>query len=258
MFLTRKPSDQSHNTHQPSRSSINKPIENAAAATCTVNFNNNEKKTSHQSTAPSAPTRRLRSTQTQMGPPVSRGSVFRPTEPPDSPLLLRSRSDSHTMDNFANSAVSLQAHRHQHMEFPPPSPFSYPPPRFNLPQPLPMSPTSQGMTATTNISQSRSASMPVRSFLPLSQQNSAGLVQRIVFQPPAILGDPFVDNSHNNSDTATTTQTTDFSEYINNSNTNRAALVDTWICNQLQDEAFVALCEDVETVWRRIAFGKRT
>jgi hypothetical protein len=198
-----------------------------------------------------------------MGPPVSRGSMFRPTEPPDSPLLLRSRSDSHTMDDFANSAVSLHAYRRQHMEFPPPSPFAYPPPRFNLHQPLPMSPTSQGMAATTNISQSRSASMPVRSLPPLSQQNSAGLVQRTVFQPPAILGDPFVDNSdnddsHNNSSNTDTTTQTDFSEYINNSNTPRAALVDTWICNQLQDEAFMALCEDVETVWRRIAFGKRT
>lgn len=90
--------------------------------------------------------------------------------------------------------------------------------------------------------------MPVPSSL--SQRRSAAGQQS--FQDPTTLEDPFVDNPTID----TVIRTGDFSEYLKNSDSDRAALVDTWICDQLQDEAFMTLCEDVENVWRRIALGR--
>ncbi|KKA25794.1 hypothetical protein T310_0180 [Rasamsonia emersonii CBS 393.64] len=47
----------------------------------------------------------------------------------------------------------------------------------------------------------------------------------------------------------------DLSSYLEIPESERSALVDSWICEQLEDDGFVTLCQDVERVWRRIAFG---
>ncbi|PGH11048.1 hypothetical protein AJ79_05090 [Helicocarpus griseus UAMH5409] len=47
----------------------------------------------------------------------------------------------------------------------------------------------------------------------------------------------------------------DFSSYLTTPSSQRAALVESWVCGQLENDAFLALCQDVEGVWRRIAFG---
>ncbi|KAL1969974.1 hypothetical protein VTN77DRAFT_6379 [Rasamsonia byssochlamydoides] len=47
----------------------------------------------------------------------------------------------------------------------------------------------------------------------------------------------------------------DLSSYLKTPESERSALVDSWICEQLEDDGFLTLCQDVERVWRRIAFG---
>lgn len=47
----------------------------------------------------------------------------------------------------------------------------------------------------------------------------------------------------------------DLSGYISTPSTDRAAIVESWVCQQLENEDFVALCQDVEGVWKRIAYG---
>ncbi|EER41389.1 conserved hypothetical protein [Histoplasma capsulatum var. duboisii H88] len=47
----------------------------------------------------------------------------------------------------------------------------------------------------------------------------------------------------------------DLSAYLSTPNAERSALVESWVCSQLESDAFLALCQDVEGVWRRIAFG---
>ncbi|KKZ60213.1 hypothetical protein EMCG_05023 [[Emmonsia] crescens] len=47
----------------------------------------------------------------------------------------------------------------------------------------------------------------------------------------------------------------DLSAYLSTPNPERTALVESWVCSQLENDAFLALCQDVEGVWRRIAFG---
>ncbi|OAT08404.1 hypothetical protein BDBG_04355 [Blastomyces gilchristii SLH14081] len=47
----------------------------------------------------------------------------------------------------------------------------------------------------------------------------------------------------------------DLSAYLSTPNSERTALVESWVCSQLESDAFLALCQDVEGVWGRIAFG---
>ncbi|CRG84075.1 hypothetical protein PISL3812_01412 [Talaromyces islandicus] len=47
----------------------------------------------------------------------------------------------------------------------------------------------------------------------------------------------------------------DLSAFLATPETERSQLVSTWICQQLEDDGFRTLCQDVERVWQRIAFG---
>lgn len=47
----------------------------------------------------------------------------------------------------------------------------------------------------------------------------------------------------------------DLRAYMDMPDSERSQLINTWICQQLEDDGFRVLCEDVERVWRRIAFG---
>lgn len=49
---------------------------------------------------------------------------------------------------------------------------------------------------------------------------------------------------------------TDLSSYLSTPTPERTALVESWVCQQLEDDGFLKLCEDVEGVWKRIAFGR--
>ncbi|KAL1998811.1 hypothetical protein VTN02DRAFT_5539 [Thermoascus thermophilus] len=49
---------------------------------------------------------------------------------------------------------------------------------------------------------------------------------------------------------------TDLSSYLSTPSPERTALVELWVCQQLEDDGFLKLCEDVEGVWKRIAFGR--
>lgn len=47
----------------------------------------------------------------------------------------------------------------------------------------------------------------------------------------------------------------DLSTFLATPESERSQLVNTWICQQLEDDGFRSLCQDVERVWQRIAFG---
>lgn len=45
------------------------------------------------------------------------------------------------------------------------------------------------------------------------------------------------------------------SEYVKAPTKERSAFLEKWMCELIQDDNFVSLCEDVEGTWRRFAFG---
>ncbi|KAJ5612527.1 hypothetical protein N7510_005721 [Penicillium lagena] len=48
------------------------------------------------------------------------------------------------------------------------------------------------------------------------------------------------------------------SQYFSAPTAERTAMLENWMCELLEDDKFMVLCEDVEGVWRRFAFGKKT
>lgn len=52
-----------------------------------------------------------------------------------------------------------------------------------------------------------------------------------------------------------TLTTADLSAYLSNPASERSALIESWVCQQLDSDAFLALCQDVEGVWKRVVFG---
>lgn len=48
----------------------------------------------------------------------------------------------------------------------------------------------------------------------------------------------------------------DLSSYSHAPDSERATLVESWICQQLENDGFLQLCVDLEGVWKRIAFGQ--
>lgn len=58
--------------------------------------------------------------------------------------------------------------------------------------------------------------------------------------------------------TATVMTTADLTEYLSAPDSQRASLVETWVCQQLEDDGFLQLCRDVEGVWQRIALGVKS
>ena len=47
----------------------------------------------------------------------------------------------------------------------------------------------------------------------------------------------------------------DLTSYISAPTTERIARLENWICEHIQDDDFLRLCQDVESVWKRVAFG---
>ncbi|KAJ9398051.1 hypothetical protein DTO282F9_4961 [Paecilomyces variotii] len=48
----------------------------------------------------------------------------------------------------------------------------------------------------------------------------------------------------------------DLSAYLVKPVPERSALVESWVCQQLEDDGFLSLCQDIEGVWKRITFGR--
>ncbi|PYI11305.1 hypothetical protein BO78DRAFT_413783 [Aspergillus sclerotiicarbonarius CBS 121057] len=48
----------------------------------------------------------------------------------------------------------------------------------------------------------------------------------------------------------------DLSAYMSAPTAERMASIEAWICSQLEDDGFVQLCQDMEGIWQRIAFGR--
>lgn len=47
------------------------------------------------------------------------------------------------------------------------------------------------------------------------------------------------------------------STYLKAPTTERIAFLENWMCELIEDDGFMALCQDVEVTWRRFAFGIR-
>ena len=47
----------------------------------------------------------------------------------------------------------------------------------------------------------------------------------------------------------------DLSSYAAKPYEERAALIETWMCGQLENEGFVTMVKDLELVWQRMLFG---
>ncbi|KAH1295793.1 hypothetical protein V6Z96_004432 [Aspergillus fumigatus] len=47
----------------------------------------------------------------------------------------------------------------------------------------------------------------------------------------------------------------DLSSYLSAPTQERTARLENWICQNLENDGFIKLCQDVEGIWRRIAFG---
>lgn len=45
-------------------------------------------------------------------------------------------------------------------------------------------------------------------------------------------------------------------QYVTSPTTERIAFLENWMCELLDDDKFLALCQDVEGTWRRFAFGQ--
>jgi hypothetical protein len=48
----------------------------------------------------------------------------------------------------------------------------------------------------------------------------------------------------------------DIGSYFHAPDSERAKLIESWICQQLENDEFLQLCVDLEGVWKRIAFGQ--
>lgn len=46
-------------------------------------------------------------------------------------------------------------------------------------------------------------------------------------------------------------------QYIASPSAERIAFLENWMCELIDDDKFLALCQDVEGTWRRFAFGKK-
>lgn len=49
----------------------------------------------------------------------------------------------------------------------------------------------------------------------------------------------------------------ELSQYVKSPTAERTAFLENWMCELIQDDNFVTLCEDVEATWRRFAFGMK-
>lgn len=47
-----------------------------------------------------------------------------------------------------------------------------------------------------------------------------------------------------------------FASYLSAPTPERIAFLENWMCELIEDDQFLALCEDVEATWKRFAFGK--
>ncbi|EER23767.1 hypothetical protein CPC735_051370 [Coccidioides posadasii C735 delta SOWgp] len=99
---------------------------------------------------------------------------------------------------------------------------------------------------------------PARSAVQLLPQTS-NLSYSASSNPPQIPSQQSHIDSQPNISTVPVTSnlltTTDLSSYLSTPTTERSALVESWVCQQLESDGFLALCQDVECVWKRIAFG---
>ncbi|KAF3491318.1 uncharacterized protein GIQ15_00835 [Arthroderma uncinatum] len=47
----------------------------------------------------------------------------------------------------------------------------------------------------------------------------------------------------------------DLASYASLPSAERSDLIESWVCQQLQSDSFITLCQDMEGVWKRVAFG---
>lgn len=66
------------------------------------------------------------------------------------------------------------------------------------------------------------------------------------------------DNPASNSNNKAPGPTEDhLAQYLSSPTAERIAFLENWMCELIDDDSFMTLCEDVDGTWRRFAFGQR-
>lgn len=94
----------------------------------------------------------------------------------------------------------------------------------------------RSLLPSPNISPAKPASV-----LEVSQTADKQQHQQQALPSPQMTGDPI--------------SSADLSSYLSTPTAERSALVESWVCQQLESDGFLALCQDMEGVWKRVAFG---
>lgn len=99
-------------------------------------------------------------------------------------------------------------------------------------------------------------------YTPTAQPNVSPVAHDKLQQQPNPITSPSLNNTSVSaplhSTINSTLTSTDLSIYLSTPDSERSRLVNNWICQQLEDDGFRTLCQDVERVWQRIAFGRRS
>lgn len=191
------------------------------------------------------------------------GCTPRPTSSqlPYPPPEFNERQESHI--NAPSRELSRCASNIQVFQSQPPSPTptqQYPQrlPTQTLhlhpPKPLPVSRPNTSMQRSTDLNSHTSrATQPYPDIPPNTTSKTQPETpnqnqhQNPAQQPPA---------QHASSSSFSIEQT--LSQYLSAPTAERTAMLENWMCELLEDDKFMALCEDVEGVWRRFAFGRKT
>ena len=126
-------------------------------------------------------------------------------------------------------------------------------------QPIPNPPPAPPTTTTTPTAY-RYDPEALEKLLP--PKRSAAFAKHPTKQPPEPAPGP-VPQSQAQSSSQTNPQTptppilADLRTYLDAPTAEGTAMLESWICSQLEDDKFRQLCEVMEGIWERFAFGRR-
>ncbi|KAM5443754.1 hypothetical protein MferCBS31731_000998 [Microsporum ferrugineum] len=89
----------------------------------------------------------------------------------------------------------------------------------------------------------------------ISPQKRGGGEHRVENNTTTITDAPVVENISPRSTDLLPFTREDLSSYASHPTAERSDLIESWVCQQLQNDSFITLCQDMEGVWKRLAFG---
>ncbi|KAL1960334.1 hypothetical protein VTO42DRAFT_8294 [Malbranchea cinnamomea] len=234
------------------------------------------KKTAALISDPATPSRKLSSTSTVSRLHVSSASVSSfPAGPPAFSQLVAHQTPSSyqtgqpvTLDPFIShnqSQTQSPSDRSENQATAPP-PSSAPPALFEpshpqrpLQTPFPVPSTSCAAASLASSSYSAvQAHWGLPEFLSQVDASTTAPVPVPVTAPPTTTSTTTaarVAGPASSSTSILDLSSTDLSSYLSTPTPERAARLESWVCAQLENDGFLALCQDVEGIWRRVAYG---